>query len=471
MTQTPAGWYPDPYGSPQLRWWDGTQWTDATHPLESPAGQSAPVTTGQWAQPGAGTQPSTGQPGTGQHPQPGTGAQPQPGTGPQFQPGTGPQFQPGTGPQFQPGTGPQFQPGTGAYPQNPQPGTGQNPQMGTGSYPQPGTGPHPQPGPPQGQGPYPQQGPAQFAPPAQQGTTPLGAPGSPYGGPTGPQPWGGQGGTAQFPVPEFGPQGPPPKKSVMPWVIGGGAVVILLVVALVIGISVVNRDTTPIAAETPAPSTSVEPSDPQITPPLETTPTPDPSTTDLPAELPQPKGNIISDPRTGLSYSYPGSEWTVPKWSDLNGNGRADPNFPQWTSGYEAVSQENFDGQDNNWVGQVLTCRLPEVFDYSGPRDLRNVAGNVLMNYGKFFYSLPHKKKIIKNAALDVSGKKAWILRFEMDFTDQAKKAGYKFRKEEGMILLVDQGSGQRPSMLYASVPDNLDTSVIDRVLDSLKAS
>ena len=28
MTNVPAGWYPDPAGSPQQRWWDGSNWSE-----------------------------------------------------------------------------------------------------------------------------------------------------------------------------------------------------------------------------------------------------------------------------------------------------------------------------------------------------------------------------------------------------------------------------------------------------------
>ncbi len=33
----PAGWYPDPYGQPVTRYWDGTMWTDQTAPSAAPA--------------------------------------------------------------------------------------------------------------------------------------------------------------------------------------------------------------------------------------------------------------------------------------------------------------------------------------------------------------------------------------------------------------------------------------------------
>ncbi|GAA1094574.1 MULTISPECIES: phospholipid scramblase-related protein [Streptomyces violaceusniger group] len=45
-TNTPAGWYADPQGTPnQLRWWDGSQWTAHTHagqPGQPPPQQAAP---------------------------------------------------------------------------------------------------------------------------------------------------------------------------------------------------------------------------------------------------------------------------------------------------------------------------------------------------------------------------------------------------------------------------------------------
>ena len=49
MTNVPAGWYPDPAGSPQQRWWDGSNWSQTTqatptaNPYASPTNPYAPM--------------------------------------------------------------------------------------------------------------------------------------------------------------------------------------------------------------------------------------------------------------------------------------------------------------------------------------------------------------------------------------------------------------------------------------------
>lgn len=41
MSNPVQGWYADPAGSTQLRWWDGTQWTDQYRPKDA-AGEATP---------------------------------------------------------------------------------------------------------------------------------------------------------------------------------------------------------------------------------------------------------------------------------------------------------------------------------------------------------------------------------------------------------------------------------------------
>src|ERR1700756_4033543 len=65
MDLPPSGWYPDPYGTPSLlRWWDGSVWTQHTHPDVTAAGSGGEPTATvlQSAVQGTGMQATTAQP-------------------------------------------------------------------------------------------------------------------------------------------------------------------------------------------------------------------------------------------------------------------------------------------------------------------------------------------------------------------------------------------------------------------------
>jgi hypothetical protein len=67
--QVPPGWYRDPYGTPGLqRYWDGSQWTQATQPADEWDDSAAPSPSGQQPRDNAG-QPPQGFDPQGQHAQ------------------------------------------------------------------------------------------------------------------------------------------------------------------------------------------------------------------------------------------------------------------------------------------------------------------------------------------------------------------------------------------------------------------
>ncbi|AQZ69349.1 unnamed protein product [[Actinomadura] parvosata subsp. kistnae] len=362
-TQTPAGWYPDPYGEPRLRWWDGNQWTDATHAQEPGPAQ---------------TQPSSG-------PQ-----QPQP------------QFQP------QPQTGP----GWAATPANPTAQFGQ-PTYGQGAYGAP------------------------TAPTQQQPQWP--------GGP--------------LPGPGYGPPPPPKQGNPLPWVFGGLAALLVLALIVVGGIFFINRGDSGSIAQ-PEQSDTYEPRQPPSNePPSQQQPLPSQG-----GQFPEPVDGVVTDPRAGVSFQVPDG-WKVAAPADVNSGS---PTDQQFTAGVKAVSQENYEG-DGDWIGNVYTGVLNELYPYTGVAGMGDTAKAVFVHFSTQYYQLAHESQIVSDKAMKIGDRDGWVLQFQLDFSKISEEKGYKWKKENGAIVLMDRGQGQSPAIIYVSVPDNLGTDVVGKVLSSLK--
>ncbi|MFD2349422.1 hypothetical protein ACFSTC_08620 [Nonomuraea ferruginea] len=157
--------------------------------------------------------------------------------------------------------------------------------------------------------------------------------------------------------------------------------------------------------------------------------------------------------------------WDVPRASSINST---QPGAQLWSSGVQKISQEKFDGR-SDWIGNVFTGALSDRYPYPGAAGIGLTAKAVYADFNNRYYSLQHTSKIVKDQAIKIGDRDAWLVQFEMDFTQISEEKGYQWKKENGAVVLMDRGEGERPGLIYVSVPDNLGTDVVDKVVSSLK--
>jgi hypothetical protein len=474
MDLPPSGWYPDPYGTPSLlRWWDGSVWTQHTHPDVTAVGsggepaatvlQSAVQSTAVQGAAGPGTgmqattvqpaaqtsglqattvQPSAGQPNTEwlRRTKPPTG---QP-TAPQPALPTDPvaaaaaaaaAAASGVAPTaYQPAVT-TAQPG-GVQPTAFQPAAGQPGGMQTVAM-------QPTP-PPLGAG---------------AGTQVLYGGGDPWQTPGMP---GGPGGPAGFGGPMQGnPYGYQEVQRRRRRRLMGGLAAGTVAAIAAIAIIVANLGGSPATPAAVAQSPTTPPP-----PPTASAPSPTASASPTASPTATTGQSTLNDSQSGLSYTQLSSPWqaTASCPSTLN----SVQAFP-WTDGeYAVAGQVNGNNGPMTWYGEACSGPLPLQYGYSGTQDLQSVAENLASTFENAYYNpLDHNISQGNDNPIQVSGHAAWEVTYDVTYTN-ASGQGAGWTDEEAAVVVVDTGTDE-PAVFFTSVPYTLNEANISTLVSSLQ--
>lgn len=379
MTEIPAGWYPDPYETPNLyRWWDGVQWTDDTAPM-SPEQAQQPAADPVQPQP---QQQWQGTPGW--EPQ----AEPPPWDTQHGPPG----LDDGHGAGHPPEAGP---PPLDPFVPRPQLPSDDGPHAARGaqpwasaeagwSPPEPDWGQRPHQEPDWGQEP---------APPAE--------PQVPAGG------WGAP--------PARGPEpGAPPRKG-RGLLVGGiaGGLALLLIIGVSVGVFFVRRGHQQ-ADPSPSPSAT------QSTAPSSTQPA-----------SPAPTGPRIT--AGSISYVSLKAPWEP--------NDQMDFDEFDTKKGQYQYTQRNPPGLDGGWIANVYIGSLSDQFSYGGPDDLESTAGGLASSVEQKYYKpWKTKRKDLEQKKITVGDKQGYEIKFHLDFLNTPK--GFAAKGETVLVAVVDSSTG-----------------------------
>lgn len=272
------------------------------------------------------------------------------------------------------------------------------------------------------------------------------ATGPSWGGPG--QPWGADPGTGQTgggPYLYTGPAEQPPagRNKAMPWLFGsiGALVVIVVAVSLLAVTGVIGGSG---GGSTPAPT----------------------DTSPSPLSSPTASGNAapdrVTDSSSGISYDRPGKSWSyLRRQSPITGK-------VEWTGSVGTTAQDDVsDGHD--WIANVFTGEVPDSASYSGTGDLPKITKSIAQYIEGNFYNNVGKKtlQVLDSKSVKVDGHSAWLEKFKYTY-EEADQRKLNFKSETAAVICIDR-SGDKPAVLYMSVPDNFNTGIVDNVLRSIK--
>ena len=199
----------------------------------------------------------------------------------------------------------------------------------------------------------------------------------------------------------------------------------------------------------------------QVSTPPSPTAAASPTVTASPSASATPPASVLSDGQSGLSYAQLGTPWEAGCPSDLSSA------FP-WTAGESAIAGQVNSGQ-TTWYGEACSGPLPTQYNYTGVPDLENTATNVASTLGNAYYTaLDHTSSPVLSQPITVSGHAGWEIEYQITYTNAAAQ-GATWTSEEGAVVVADTGTGNTPVVFFASVPNTLGATTVNSFVSSLQ--
>jgi hypothetical protein len=213
-----------------------------------------------------------------------------------------------------------------------------------------------------------------------------------------------------------------------------------------------------------SPSTRVADQSTAAPPPSPTTSPATPSQSPTPTTSPSPTatGSLLTDGQAGLSYTQLSAPWQGASCPSTLDNG----SFP-WTAGESAVAGQ-INGGSATWYGEACSGLLPQQYGYSGVANLQSTAENLAQTFGNAYYSsLDHTINPEEDQPLQVSGHAGWEVTYDVAYSNAAAQ-GATWTDEQAAVVVVDTGTDQ-PAVFFTSIPQNLIEDNVATLVSSLQ--